>query len=206
MKRTRKPEDTRRRILEAAKAEFSDKGLAGARVDAIAARAGANKRMIYQYFGNKEDLWLITLERVYEDMRTEELMLHVGDVDPEEGMRRLVEFNFRFSAEHPELISLLNNENLHRAKHLRRSRKVPALYSPLLALIDDLLKRGVEKKVFRDGIDPMQLYITIAALGYFYLSNTHTLSTIFGRDLSTVRARSERRRHIVEVVLGYLRP
>ncbi|MCW5731074.1 MAG: TetR family transcriptional regulator [Alphaproteobacteria bacterium] len=204
--RSRRPADTRRRILEAAVAEFADKGLAGARVDAIAARAGANKRMIYQYFGNKQDLWLVALENVYEAMRTEERLLHVTDLDPVEGMRRLVEFNFRFSMAHPELISLLNNENLHQARHLRRSKKVPALHSPLLAMIDEVLARGVAQGVFRPGVDPMQLYITIAALGYFFLSNTHTLSTIFRRDLSRPKARRERQAHIVEVVLGYLRP
>jgi len=205
-RRTRQPEDTRRRILEAAVAEFSAKGLAGARVDQIAARAGANKRMIYRYFGNKEALWLVVLEHVYEAMRVQERALDVLSLDPREAMKRLVEFNFRFSAEHPELIALLNNENLHRARYLRRSATVPALYSPLLAMIGEILERGEKQGIFRRGVDPMQLYIDMAALGYFFLSNTYTLSTIFGADLSQAAARAERQRHMVEVVLGYLRP
>jgi AcrR family transcriptional regulator len=202
----RQPEVTRRRIFEAAQGEFAAKGLAGARVDQIAKRAGSNKRMLYQYFGNKEALWLQVLERAYEAMREQEKLLDVGRLDPVEGMRRLVAFNIRYTAEHPEFIALLNSENLHQARYLKKSVKVPSLYSPLLAMISDLLKRGRKAGLFRNGIDPMQLYISIASLGYFYCSNIHTLSTIFGRDLAALPARRERDRHVVEMVLGYLRP
>jgi len=201
----RQPEDTRRRILAAAIAAFTEKGLEGARVDEIAARAGANKRMIYQYFGNKEELWLFALETVYEAMRGEERALDIGKLDPAEGMKKLVEFNFRYSAKHPELIALLNNENLHRARYLSKSKRVPALHSPLLAMIEGLLGRGVEQGIFRSGVDPMQLYITIAGICYFYLSNRWTLSAIFGADLESSPAIERRLAHVVEVVMGYLR-
>ncbi len=202
----RQPEETRRRILAAATREFAAKGLAGARVDEIAARAGANKRMLYQYFGNKEDLWLVALERVYEAIRSEEGLLDVERLDPVAGMRRLVAFNFRYHSRHPEFLALLNSENLHRARYLRRSRRIQGMHSPLLALIDGLLRRGQAAGLFRRGVDAMQLYISIAALGYFYFSNVHTLSTIFGRDLATAAAQRRRERHVVDMVLGYLRP
>lgn len=201
----RQPEDTRRRILAAAIAEFTEKGLAGARVDEIAARAGANKRMIYQYFGNKEELWLFSLETVYEAMRGEERGQEFGKLEPAEGIRKLLEFNFRYSAQHPELIALLNNENLHRGRYLKQSKRVPTLHSPLLAMIEGLLKRGVAQGIFRRGVDPMQLYITIAGIGYFYLSNRWTLSTIFGADLESPEAVERRLAHMVDVVMGYLR-
>lgn len=202
----RQPARTRGNILAAATAEFAAHGLAGARVDEIAARAGANKRMIYQYFGNKEALWLTVLERVYATMREEERTLTVADMKPVDGMRWLMEFNIRFCGTHPEFIALLAGENLNRAKYLRRSASVPKLYSPLLAMIDDLLRRGEREGVFRKGVDAVDLYITIASLGYFYYSNIHTLSAIFDRDLSAPVARAARERHVVDVLLGYLRP
>ncbi len=197
---------TRQRILDAALAEFADKGLAGARVDEIAARAGANKRMLYAHFGSKEDLWLAVLENAYAAKRAEERALNVGALPPEEAMRRLVEFNLRYTAAHPEFVALLNQENIHRAAYLQRSAQVPAMYSPLLEALRSVLARGEEAGVFRRGVDPLQLYVTIVGIGHFYVANMHTLSTIFGAGLGTEAALREREAHCVEVVLGYLRP
>jgi TetR/AcrR family transcriptional regulator len=205
-RRTRQPDVTRRNILDAALYEFAAKGLAGARVDEIAERSGSNKRMIYEYFGNKEGLWLTVLERAYEKMREEEHAIDVARMPPVDGMRYLMEFNFKFCSRNPEFIALLSAENLHRASYLRDSKKIQQLYSPLLAVIRDLLERGEREGVFRKGVDPVELYITIAALGFFYFSNVHTLSTIFGRNLLSQKNQKTRLDHSIEVVLGYLRP
>lgn len=201
----RDPERTRAAILTGAQREFAAKGLSGGRVDQIARRAGANKRMIYHYFGSKEGLYLAALERVYEDLRGTEHTLHLDHLAPEQAFRRLIEFNFDYCRAHPELISLINNENLHQARYLRKSRKVRDLHSPFVRLIADILARGVAAGVFRRGIDPIELYITIAAVGYFYLSNRWTLSTIFGRDLGSATACDRRKRHNVEVILNAIR-
>jgi TetR/AcrR family transcriptional regulator len=201
----RDPDRTREAILVAAQREFGAKGLSGGRVDSIARLARANKRMIYHYFGNKDGLYLAALERVYEDLRGTERTLDLADLAPEAAIRRLVEFTFDYSRRHPELISLINNENLHGAKHLRRSRKVRELHSPFVTLIRDILRRGVAQGVFRSDLDPVDLYITIAAVGYFYLSNNKTLSTIFGRDLGTAAACRRRKRHNVDVILHAIR-
>jgi AcrR family transcriptional regulator len=206
MKRARQPDVTRRNILDAALYEFAAKGLAGARVDEIAERSGSNKRMIYEYFGNKEGLWLTVLERAYERMREEEHAIDVARMSPVEGMRYLMEFNFKFCSRNPEFIALLNAENLHKASFLRNSKKIRELYTPLLVVITDLLQRGQKDGVFRKGIDPVELYTTIAALGFFYFSNIHTLSTIFGRNLLSPKQQKIRLDHSIEVVLGYLRP
>ncbi|MEK6244519.1 MAG: TetR/AcrR family transcriptional regulator [Pseudomonadota bacterium] len=200
----RDPEKSRERILDAALEEFSRYGLGGARVDRIAARAGANKRMLYYYFGNKEALFLAVLESRYAHIRRAEQGLRLGDLDPREGMRRLVAFTWSYYLKHPEFLTLLNSENLHRARHLQRSRQIAAMHSPLVAMLRDLLARGVRKGQFRRGVDPVQLYISIAALGYFYLSNRHTLSTIFERDLLSSRNKAERLQHMTALVLGYL--
>jgi len=200
----RDPERTRARILEAARVEFARQGLGGARVDQITARAGSNKRMIYYYFGNKEALFLAALESAYADIRKAEQSLKLTDLEPAEGMRRLVRFTWEYYLAHPEFITLLNSENLHRARHLKKSKEIRALHSPLVEMLGGLLRRGERGGVFRRGVDPVQLYISIAALGYFYLSNNHTLSTIFGRDLMRPPALKQRVAHMTELVLGYL--
>jgi len=204
--RRRQPDTTRRRILSAATSEFAAKGLAGARVDEIAARARVSKRMLYHYFGHKEALWLAVLEHVYLHIRSEERELDVSRLSPVAGMRRLIEFTVGYVQSHPEFISLLLGENLHRAKYLRRSHKVRDMHTSLLGVIADLLKRGHRAGVFRNGVDPAELYITIAALGFFYFSNIHTLSTIFGRNFHSVAARRRHLEHATHVVLGFLRP
>lgn len=202
----RNAERTQAAILAAATAEFTAKGLGGARVDEIARRSGINKRMIYHYFGGKDGLYLSVLEAAYTSIRTAERGLHLADKPPEEGMRELVLFTWRYFIEHPEFLSLLGTENLHRAAYLKKSRKIRDLHSPLIGMIADLLKRGAKEGVFRRRVDPMQLYITIASLGWFYLSNRFTLSTIFGRDLTIPASLKERERYIVETVMAYLRP
>jgi len=202
---TRDPERTRAAILAAATQEFTAKGLTGARVDAIASIARVNKRMIYHYFGGKDGLYLAVLEATYAAIRNAELDLHLTDRDPVDGMHELVLFTWRYFIAHPEFLSLLGTENMNGAAYLKRSQKIRELHSPLVGIISDLLVRGEKARVFRAGVDPVQLYITIAALGFFYMSNRHTLSTIFGRDLSTKASLDTRGRHIVDVVLGFLK-
>ena len=201
----RDPERSRAAILAAATAEFARHGLGGARVDRIAARAGANKRMLYYYFGDKDALFRAVLEAAYAEIREAEQALKLLDSSPADAIAALVRFTFRYYIEHPEFITLLNSANLHRARHLKGSKRARALNSPLIALIEGILNRGVRDKVFRRGVDPVQLYISIAALGYFYLGNAHTLSAIFRRNLSAKRALEHRAAHMVDVVLGYLR-
>jgi AcrR family transcriptional regulator len=205
-KSKRDPEGARQRILQAALAEFSDKGLGGARVDVIAQRAGANKRMLYHYFGNKDELFLAVLEHAYSEIRSAELELNLDNLSPEDGMRKLVAFTFDYFVKAPYFINLLNSENLHRARHLRRSKAILDMHGPVITLITDLLRRGIADGVFRADADPIQVFITNASVGYFYFSNIHTLSTIFDRELTLKEELDARRSHVIDVVLGYLRP
>ena len=201
----RDAERTQQAILAAAEMEFASKGLAGARVDVIAEKTGANKRMLYYYFNSKDDLYLAVLERVYGAMRQAERKLNMTDRDPLEAIQGLVEFKFDYYQSTPTIIPLLAEENIHRAKHLRRSRKLNSMHLVLVDSIRKILQIGEKKGVIRPGIDPLHLYITISALSYFYFSNTATLSAAFGRDLSTPTERKLRRRHCVEVVLSYVK-
>jgi len=202
--RGRDPERTRARILDAATSEFARHGLGGARVDRIAASAGANKRMLYYYFGDKDALFQEVLEHAYESIRSAEQELKLLDVEPVEGVARLIAFTWRYYIAHPEFLTLLNSENLHRGRHLKGSRRIRTTNSPLIATLAEILARGERAGTFRPGVDALQLYISIAGLSYFYLSNNHTLSAVFGRELSTPAARDERLAHMIELVVGSL--
>ena len=202
---SRDPERTRQKILAAATVEFARHGLGGARVDRIAQRAGANKRMLYYYFGDKDKLFLAALEGRYAHIRAAERRLDLERVEPREALRRLVRFTWAYFLDHPEFMTLLNSENLHKGRHVRRSRRVPELHSTLVETLRGVLRRGERAGVFRNGVDPVQLYISIAAEGYFYLSNRYTLSQIFKRDLMTARALAARARHNTGMIVNALR-
>jgi AcrR family transcriptional regulator len=174
---------TRKRILAAATAEFARKGLGGARVDEIALRSKSNKRMIYHYFGDKEQLFTTVLEAAYLGIRTAEKELHLDELNPETAISRLVEFTWKYYLKHPEFLTLVNSENLHRAKHLKASKLIKDASSQFVKMVKAILDRGVETGVFRAGIDPVQLNITIAAIGYYYINNHYTGSIVFERDL-----------------------
>jgi AcrR family transcriptional regulator len=200
----RDPEGMRLRILEAAKQEFASHGLAGARVDRIAAKAGANKRMLYYHVGKKDDLYLAVLEGAYEKIRAEERGLDLEHLDPPKAIERLIDFTWNYFLRNPEFLALLHTENLARARHLKRSTKVKSLHSPFVELIATVVRRGVASGDFQVAVDPVQLYISIAALSFFYLSNSATLSVIFGRDLLARTAKDERLDHMVRLVLAAL--
>ncbi|MCJ0761757.1 TetR/AcrR family transcriptional regulator [Variovorax terrae] len=191
-------------ILAAARAEFSAKGLTGARVNEIAARAGVNKQLIYYYFGSKEDLYRTALEVVYTEIRTQERSLNLGDMKPEEAMATLIGFSFDYLAHHPDFIGLLNHENAQGAPHVRSSSAIRDTNSPLIELITKTLARGIRAKVFRRGVDPVELYVSVAGMSYFFFSNRLTLSSIFGRDLEAAEAVSAYRRHVVSFAMAGL--
>jgi AcrR family transcriptional regulator len=202
--RPRDAERSQKDILDAALDEFAAHGLGGARMDRIAEGAAVNKRLIYYYFENKESLFLAVLERAYEGIRSAEQRLELTQVEPTEAIRRLIAFTWNYYLEHPEFLTLLNSENLHRARHLKQSSKISAMHSPLVQMLADVLERGHKAGLFRAGVDPVQLYISIAGLSYFYLGNSYTLSTIFNRPLLGAKAKVERLSHMTDLVLGYL--
>lgn len=194
----------REAIVEAAVQEFATHGLGGARVARIAERAGVNKRMLYHYVGNKEALYLAALERVYATIRSRELAVDLAGLPPREAMVRLVHTVWRNFRENDAFMALLNHENQLRARFVRRSATIRRLQSPLVSMIDRIVAAGLREGVFRRRPDPVQLYLSIVGLCYFYLANRHTLSVIFERDLLAPGEVEERLRQITGMVLAWL--
>lgn len=198
--RLRDAEMTKARILEAAKREFAKNGLSGARVDMIAERANANKRMIYHYFGSKEALFHAVLENAYLDIRTAEQKLNLDHLEPSVALERLVRFTWEYYLKNPEFITLVNSENLHRGKHLKKSEVVKIHSRKFVAMVENILVRGGASGAFRAGVDAVQLNITIAAIGYYYLTNRFTGSVLFERDLMAKDALEERLKFNIDTI------
>ncbi|MBS6361872.1 TetR family transcriptional regulator [Burkholderia sp.] len=200
----RDPEGTRRRILMAAAEEFANGGLFGARVDQIARRAETNERMLYYYFGSKEQLFTAVLEHAFSALTEAERVLELDGVAPVEAVTRLAHFVWDYYRDHPELLRLINNENLHEARYLHKSTRIREMISPIVAMLGNVLTRGQKAGLFRNDVDPLRLYVTLSGLGYYIVSNRFTLAATLGRDFSAEDERAEMVRMNTEVLLAYL--
>jgi len=192
--------------MQAALQEFAHKGIDGARVDEIARVSGANKNMIYHYFRSKENLFVAVLESVYENVRSRQQDLSLRDLDPVAAMRRLIEHTADIWIEVPEFNRLLASENLHQAKHVRRSKKIQSMYSPLIDTLKGILERGVKDGVFRDGVDPVDLYISVTSLSAHYVAHHFTFDAIFKTNLMSPKKIAQRKSTISAMILRYLQP
>jgi len=192
---------TRDNILRAATKVFARYGYDGGSVEKISRSAKSFDRMIYYYFGSKEGLFIEVLEDMYRRMNDAELELTLDIEQPVESLKEVINFVVTYYSKNPEFITLLNTENLHRGKHISKSARAREYSSPAIAIIRQLLESGVSKGVFRDGISARNVYLLIAATGYFYISNRHTLSAFLGEDLQTPEALAQWQAFIVITVL-----
>jgi AcrR family transcriptional regulator len=204
--RVNDPEGTRRNIVDVATREFAQKGYGGARVDAIAARTRTSKRMIYYYFGGKEGLYLAVLEEAYSSIRRTEATLDLERLPPETALSTLVAFTFDYYIAHPEFVRLVMNENIMDGVHMARSKTIGKLNVTVIDTLSRLVARGQRAGVFRRDIDPIELHMSISALGIFNVANRATFSTIFKRDMASPRALAARRAEVVDIVLRHVRP
>jgi AcrR family transcriptional regulator len=202
--RERDPERTRTEILEIATREFATHGYAGARVDDMAALMRTTKRMIYYYFGSKEQLFIAVLERAYTAIRRAEQRLDVNGLDPASAIRRVAEVTFDHHESHPEFIRLVSIENIHRAEHVAKSPAIAELGSPAIDLLTEILERGRADGVFRADVDAIDVHMMISAFCVFRVANRHTFGTLFDRDLTEPARREHYRRMLGDMVIGYL--
>lgn len=203
---TQDPEGVRRDILEAARAEFVENGLSGARVDEIAARTATSKRMIYYYFGDKEGLYCAVLAQMYKRIRGFEKALDLDTLPPEEAIAKLTAFTFDHHDANPDFIRLVMVENIHHARHLAATPDIAKLNMTVIDMIEKIYARGVEAGVFRTGIPPIEIHLTISALSFYPVSNRASIREIFGYDMGGRDHIAWRRAHAVETVLRMLRP
>ena len=203
--RTNDPERTMADIIDVATREFSEKGLAGARIDVIAEAMRTSKRMIYYYFGSKEGLYIAVLEEAYRRIRHIETELHLEDLAPEDALRKLVGFTVDYQLANPDFVRLVMTENIHRGEYLAQSKTIRKLNVPAIEGLRSLYDRGVAAGLFRAGLDMTDLHMSVSALSVFNVANKHTFSLIFQRDLESTAALIARRDSIVEMVVRFVR-
>lgn len=202
--RTNDPTRTMAEILEVATHEFADKGLAGARIDEIAAATRTSKRMIYYYFGSKDGLYLAVLEEAYRRMRSIEADLHLDDLPPQDALRSLVEFTYDHHRDNEDFIRLVMSENIHRAEYLRQSKSVRELNVRAIDSVRALYERGVAQGLFRPGLEPVDIHAAISALTVFNVANRYTFGAIFDRDDRQAKAQILHREHVVQLILRFV--
>jgi len=198
-------EITRLNILEVATQEFADKGLAGARIDEIAERTDSSKRMIYYYFGGKDGLYRAVLERAYGGIRTREAEQHFDTMDAVTAIRTLVGHTFDYHYQHPEFVRLVMNENILHGAHVAEIEGMKERNRRLIETIRAILEQGVAEGVFRAGMDPLALHLTMSAMSFYCVSNRYTIKANFGIDLASKKVKTARREEIIETVLASLR-
>ncbi|MEU8240379.1 TetR/AcrR family transcriptional regulator [Actinoplanes missouriensis] len=203
--RRRDAERTRAELLEVATDEFAERGYSGARVDEIANRTRTTKRMIYYYFGGKEQLYLAVLERAYAEIRAAERAVDVDHLDPVAALRRLAEVTFDHHEAHPAFIKLVGVENAQHARHMRHVAGLVDLNSSAVALLDGVLERGRRDGLFRSGADALDVHMLISSFCFFRVANRHTFGALFDRDLLDPARREHYRTMLGDLVTGYLR-
>ncbi|MFY9182783.1 MAG: TetR/AcrR family transcriptional regulator [Limnohabitans sp.] len=202
--RTNDPARTMAEILAVATHEFADKGLTGARIDAIAAATRTSKRMIYYYFGSKDGLYLAVLEEAYRRMRAIESDLHLDDLPPMDALKKLVEFTYDHHRDNEDFIRLVMNENIQRGDYLRKSQSIQQLNTNAIASVKAVYDRGVAQGVFRAGLDPVDIHSAISAFTFFNVSNRHTFGLIFQDRASQDKANTLKRVHVVELIQRFV--
>ncbi|WP_234988061.1 TetR/AcrR family transcriptional regulator [Demequina sp. NBRC 110056] len=202
--RRRDAERTRAELLDVATEAFAESGYSGTRVDEIASRTRTTKRMIYYYFGGKEQLYLAVLEKAYRGIREAEESLHVGDLDPVEGVRRLAELTYDHHLNHTAFIRLVAIENIHRGDFIRRLDSLRSLNRNALGILDGVLERGRADGSLRTDVDPLDVHIAISAYCFFQVANRHTFGFLFERDMLDPDLRDHHRSMIGDIVVGWL--
>jgi AcrR family transcriptional regulator len=205
--KTRKPDATRTRqdILDVARAEFTEHGLTGARVDAIAEKTRTTKRMIYYYFGSKEGLYAAVLEQAYAGIRSAEAQLDLTTQDPETALRHLIEFTFDYHDSHPDFVRLVAVENINQGQFLPRMEKIQDVNANALETLAAILEKGRAQGIFRNDATPVEIHLMISGLCFHRVSNRYTFGTIFNIDLTDPEIGKRHRKMVADAVLLYVK-
>ena len=197
---------TRDNLLKAATKVFARYGYEGGSVEKISKAAKSFDRMIYYYFGSKEGLFIEVLEETYRRMNDAESKLDLDTAKPVEALQAVIRFVVGYYRKNPEFITLLNTENLHKGKHISKSMRAREYSSPAIEVIRRVLESGQAQGLFRKDVSARDVYLLIAATGYFYMSNRHTLSAFLGEDLETAEALAHWESFVIDSVLRTVAP
>ena len=203
-KRSQEALETRENILEVATREFADKGLAGARIDEIAEQTNSSKRMIYYYFGGKDELYRAVLERAYQRIREQEQAAQFDQLPPDQALRAIIGHSFDYHLEHPEFVRLVMNENVHHGVHIAQIESMKQRNRSVIDSLGVILAKGQQQGMFRPGVDPVSLHTTISALCFYNVSNRHTFQHNFDVDFASPPVRAQRRDQIIQCVLAWV--
>lgn len=195
-------EATINQIIDIATAEFVEKGLAGARIDEIAGKA--TKRKIYYYFEGKDELYRAVLERAYSRVRASEDMVDVESGSAVEALRRLIEHDVRYHSQHPELVRLVMNENIHRAEHIKQIKGLKSSNRRVIELLERIVAKGEAEGSFRKGINPVDLHLNMTALAFYNVSNQFTFAHNFGMDMTSPEAIERRAKQVADIIIAWV--
>jgi AcrR family transcriptional regulator len=204
MRKPKAPEANRARMVAAAIDEFAARGFKGASMDAIAARTHTTRALINYYFGSKEKLYLAVLEQVYGEIREAEGKLDLDHLEPVQAIRRIVEFTYDYYVNHEGFVRLVVAENQAQGRHLRKSPMMRTLNRPIIDRLSGVIARGQEERLFRPGVDPVEIHKSIAALGMFNVTNRHTFGAIFQREMGSKGDLVRRRGIVADMIISYL--
>lgn len=204
MRKPKAPGANRARIVKAAIDEFASRGFKGASMDAIAARTHTTRALINYYFGGKEKVYLAVLEHVYAEIREAENLLDLDHLAPVAAIRRIVQFTFDYYLSHEGFVRLVVAENQAKGRHLKKSAAMRTLNRPIIDTLARVIARGARDGSFREGIDPVDVHMMIAALGMFNVTNRYTFSAIFQRDMGAKGNVRRRRELVTEAILRFL--
>lgn len=189
-------------IIDIATVEFVEKGLAGARIDEIAGKA--TKRKIYYYFEGKDELYRAVLKRAYQRVRESESGVDIDSGSALDALRRLIEHDVRYHSQHPELVRLVMNENIHRAEHLRQIQDMPEGNRKVIDILARIIARGEREGSIGAGIDPVDLHMNITALSFYNVSNQFTFAHNFGVDMSSSAAIEARAKQVADIIIAWV--
>jgi TetR/AcrR family transcriptional regulator, upper aerobic nicotinate degradation pathway regulator len=196
---------TRDAILKAATKVFAKYGYDGGSVEKISKAAKSYDRMIYYYFGSKEGLFIAVLEGIYQRMDDAEAALDLDTTRPVDALIAVIRFVLGYYRKNPEFVTLLNTENLHKGRHISKSLRAREYSSRAVSIVSEILQSGAAQGLFRADLVARDVYLLIAATGYFYTANRHTLTAFLGEPLELPAAVTHWEDFVIETLLRTVR-
>lgn len=201
---TDKETNLKDKLLLCAINEFAECGYEGARVENIVKAAGCSKQTVYHHYGNKENLFIAVLEYTWNDIRSKERAIEMPEDNPKENLSKIIDFTWDYYINNPWFLKIVNSENQSKGVHLKKSKKIAEINCNHISIMTKIIDDGQKKKIFRNDLDPIQVNISIAALGFFYLINQHTLSHIYNIPMTSDEYLNVRHLIIKDTILRWV--